>query len=145
GWIVWGVHKSGLGLGTPSAWGRILLAYAETIIAENKQDRIWAAQMYFLRSHIFLAMRDFGSDDWARAVVGETRAIEELIRIETSTDPNSSYERDRAPEIYQKAIEALKRAGRDASEVQSRLDRIKLISDFDVQAKKPRLRDAASP
>ena len=68
-------------------------------------------------------MQQFGSDEWVRAVVGETEAVEELTTLEEQTNRHTAI-RSRARSIYEKAIDALKRAGRDPSEVVSRLSRV---------------------
>jgi hypothetical protein len=113
------VHKSERGPGTPLERGRIALARAEEVIADKERDRtevLRDARFCFLLSHKYLGMKHSGSDEWVRAILGETRAVEELTKSDSAI-------RAEAPEIYRKALEALKRAGRDASEVQARLDK----------------------
>ena len=116
----WAVSKSDPGPGSPLEWGRIVLARAEGALADEKRERIDAlkeAKFCFGLAHKRLEARHSGSDEWVRAVLGETEVVEELSK----SDPAI---RDQAPEIYQKAVEALKRARRDASEVQARLERV---------------------
>jgi len=76
------------------------------------------AKICFTRSRDCLEKQQFGSDEWFRAVVGETRAIEEL------TARGEWFAQVRARPIYRNAIDALKRAGRDALEVKLRFDRV---------------------
>jgi hypothetical protein len=116
----WAVSKSDPGPGSPLEWGRTVLARAEGALADEKRERIDAlkeAKFCFGLAHKRLEARHSGSDEWVRAVLGETEVVEELSK----SDPAI---RDQAPEIYQKAVEALKRARRDASEVQARLERV---------------------
>jgi hypothetical protein len=112
-WSGWMAHKSGHGPGTPLEWGRIALAHAEKAFADKERDReesLRDALGGFLRSRKYLEMKHSGGDEWVRAVIGETRAIEEGVK-------------DFPLATYQLAIEALERAGRDASELQTRLDK----------------------
>jgi hypothetical protein len=120
GWSAWRVNKSGCGPGTPPEWARIELARAEESLADEKQDRdaLREARVCFERVQKYLRARYSGSDEWVRAVIGETQAVEELAKYNLLI-------RDLAPAVYQEAIDALKRAGRDASEVQSRFEKAK--------------------
>jgi hypothetical protein len=114
-WSGWIVHNSGSGPGTPLEWGRIALERAETFFAEKERDRttLQKAVRCFGLSHKYLGIKHSGSDEWVRAILGETRAVEELTK-------DLPYWPE---ETYRQAIEALKRAGRDASELQARLDK----------------------
>jgi hypothetical protein len=118
GWSAWKVNKSGRGPGTAPEWGRIILAHAERVLLDEKRNRIDALREAKLCFED-LEVRDSGSDEWIRAVLGRTRAVEELAKSDLGI-------RDDAPRIYREAIDALKRAGRDASEVQSRLEKTKI-------------------
>jgi hypothetical protein len=120
-WCAWKLYKSVPVPGTPLAWGRIALVRGEDAMADQKRDRseaLLTAKICFAQSRDCLGKQQFGSDEWFRAVVGETRAIEEL------TTRGELFAQVRARQIYKDAIDVLKRAGRDASEVESRLDRV---------------------
>ncbi|MBR0777771.1 hypothetical protein JQ625_23295 [Bradyrhizobium diazoefficiens] len=115
-WSIRMMYKSGHGPGTPLEWGRIALARAEAAVADNDRDRtesLWEAECCFATSHKWLGMKHSGSDEWVRAVLGETWAVEERAKF-------ASTSRDKALEIYRRAIQALKSAGHDPSEVQLR-------------------------
>jgi hypothetical protein len=124
-WSAWKVYRPGRGPGTPvdlelrsRELVGIALAHAEKAFADKEGDRkksLWEARRCFGLSRKYLGMKHSGSDEWVRAVVGETRALEEL----TKDLPVN----DRTTDTYREAIEALKRAGRDVSEVQARLDK----------------------
>ena len=86
-WTAWAMYKSGHGPATPVQWGRIALAHAEKVIDNKEQDRVESlreAMICFALGHKYLGMKHFGSDEWVRAVLGETRAIEELTKSELS-------------------------------------------------------------
>jgi len=107
--------KSRHGPGRPLEWGRIALAQAEKAIADQERDR--EESLLEARFCFELGRKYFGtgSDEWVRAIVGDTRAAEELTKVR----PDKYWPLG----IYENAIEALKRAGCDASEVQARLDK----------------------
>lgn len=121
-WSAWMVRRSGPPPATPLTWARTALAQAHLLLADEKGDRLDAlrsAQWCFAVAKTWLATEAPGSDEWVRAVLGEAHVIEEIAQ----RDPGV---REKAPALYRDSIEALERAGRDASEVRKRLDRTKL-------------------
>jgi len=117
-WSTWMAVKSGHGPGTPLEWGRIALAQAEKATADQERDReesLLEARFCFELGRKCFAKKHAGSDEWVRAIVGDTRALEELTKV--------LPDRYWPFQIYRDAIEALKRAGCDPSEVQARLDK----------------------
>jgi hypothetical protein len=125
-WSVWLLYNAGHGPGAPTEWGEVLLSRAEKLMSEAQREPahlLWQAQVCFAQSHQSLGIKKFGSDAWARALVGETQAIEKVIEMGESTK-TKGYIRARAQDTYRNAIDALTRSGRDASEIRSRLDKI---------------------
>jgi len=123
-WSAWMVRKSGPGPGTPLEWARTALERAELFLADKKLDRIDALKLAawcfgVVKTH--LSAKESRSEEWVRAVLGEARVVEEVAQ----SDPGV---REKAPALYREAIESLERTGRDASEVRTRLDRIRVAN-----------------
>jgi hypothetical protein len=110
----WFATKSGQGP-TSVDLGRRALSLAQANLANKELDRLDAlrAALFFFRKSTE-HLQESAPEEWALAVLGETRVIEELARSDARV-------REMAKGAYEKAIKALEDSGRDASEVKARL------------------------
>jgi hypothetical protein len=127
-WSVWELAKLDRGPGTALEWGRKMLVSAEQAFASESGNRDVAlreARYRFALSRKYLAIKNFGSEDWARAVHGEVQAVKELAESSAFTQDHAAniYNAFVDPaKIYKQAIEDLGRAGLDASVVRVLLE-----------------------